>query len=56
MKKPKHYSTKYSDDVLSKVEREFPFVVKDNITDGDAGFVSTIDNFINISTTYNLQN
>jgi hypothetical protein len=45
MKKPKHYSTKYSENVVEKVEREFPFVVKYNITNGDAGFVSIIDTF-----------
>jgi hypothetical protein len=45
MKKPKQYSTKYSDDVMAKVDREFPYVVKYNMTNGKAGFVSTIDTF-----------
>jgi hypothetical protein len=46
MKKSKVFSTKYSDDVMSKGDREFPFVVKYNLKDdGKTGFVSTINTF-----------
>jgi hypothetical protein len=45
MKKSKVFSTKYNDDVMSKVEREFPYVVKYNLVNEKAGFVSTINTF-----------
>jgi hypothetical protein len=45
MKKSKDFTTKYSEDVMAKVDREFPYVVKYNFVKGKAGYVSTLNTF-----------